>query len=87
MVIKPGETPEPDLQPLPVRDRHLPAGARVLAAGEDIYAVDVYGSGTPGGCCGLDLGRELTPGDVVELEVEKIGVLRNTVGRPSGRVK
>jgi 2-keto-4-pentenoate hydratase/2-oxohepta-3-ene-1,7-dioic acid hydratase in catechol pathway len=47
---------------------------------EDIYAGDVYGSGTPGGCCGLDLGRELTPGDVVELEIEKIGVLRNTIG-------
>jgi 2-keto-4-pentenoate hydratase/2-oxohepta-3-ene-1,7-dioic acid hydratase in catechol pathway len=55
-----------------------------VSASEDIYAVDVYGSGTPGGCCGLDLGRELAPGDVVELEVEKIGVLRNTIGRPPG---
>jgi 2-keto-4-pentenoate hydratase/2-oxohepta-3-ene-1,7-dioic acid hydratase in catechol pathway len=40
---------------------------------------------TPGGCCGLDQGRELKPGDVVELEIEKIGVLRNTVGRPGSR--
>ena len=48
---------------------------------EDIYPGDVYGSGTPGGCCGLDLNRKLEPGDVVELEIEKIGTLRNTVGR------
>ena len=48
---------------------------------EDVYPGDVYGSGTPGGCCGLDLNRKLEPGDVVELEIEKIGVLRNVVGR------
>jgi len=46
---------------------------------EDIHPGDVYGSGAPGGCCGLDLGRRLQPGDVVELEIEKIGVLRNRV--------
>ena len=49
---------------------------------EDIYPGDVYGSGTPGGCCGLDIGRKLEPGDVVELEIESIGVLRNAVGAP-----
>ena len=48
---------------------------------EDIYPGDVYGSGTPGGCCGLDLGRSLSPGDVVELEIERIGVLKNTIGK------
>lgn len=47
---------------------------------EDVYPGDVFGSGTPGGCCGLDLGRELAPGDVVELEIERIGTLRNTIG-------
>lgn len=51
-----------------------------VSAGEDVFPCDVYGSGTPGGCCGLDLGRELAPGDVVELEIEEIGVLRNTIG-------
>lgn len=50
---------------------------------EDIHPGDVYGSGTPGGCCGLDLGRRLAPGDVVELEIEKIGTLRNSIGRPT----
>lgn len=46
---------------------------------EDIFPCDVYGSGTPGGCCGLDLGRDLQPGDEVELEIEAIGVLRNRI--------
>ncbi len=42
---------------------------------------DVIGSGTVGGGCILEKGdgRWLEPGDVVELEIEGIGVLRNTV--------
>jgi fumarylacetoacetate (FAA) hydrolase len=45
---------------------------------------DVIGSGTVGGGCILEHGdgRWLQPGDVVELEVEGIGILRNTVGAP-----
>jgi fumarylacetoacetate (FAA) hydrolase len=47
---------------------------------------DVIGSGTVGTGCILELGdgRWLQPGDVVELEVEGIGVLRNTVGPRGG---
>jgi fumarylacetoacetate (FAA) hydrolase len=43
---------------------------------------DILGSGTVGSGCILEHGdgRWLQPGDVVELEVEGIGVLRNTVG-------
>ena len=43
---------------------------------------DVLGSGTVGTGCILEHGddRWLQPGDVVELEVEGIGVLRNRVG-------
>jgi fumarylacetoacetate (FAA) hydrolase len=43
---------------------------------------DVIGSGTVGTGCILEHGddRWLRPGDVVELEVEGIGVLRNVVG-------
>lgn len=51
-----------------------------VSTGEDVLPGDVYGSGTPGGCCGLDLGRRLEPGDVVELEIERIGILRNAIG-------
>ncbi|NDJ85849.1 MAG: fumarylacetoacetate hydrolase family protein [Chloroflexi bacterium] len=50
---------------------------------------DVFGSGTVGSGCLLELGGEqsalgrwLQPGDVVELEIERLGVLRNTVGKP-----
>jgi 2-keto-4-pentenoate hydratase/2-oxohepta-3-ene-1,7-dioic acid hydratase in catechol pathway len=51
-----------------------------VSRGEDVWPGDVYGSGTFGGGCGLDLGRFLEPGDVVELEATGIGVLRSTVG-------
>ncbi len=46
-----------------------------------LYSGDVLGSGTVGTGCILELGdgRWLQPGDVVELEVERIGVLRNRV--------
>jgi 2-keto-4-pentenoate hydratase/2-oxohepta-3-ene-1,7-dioic acid hydratase in catechol pathway len=47
---------------------------------EDVWPGDVYGSGTPGGCCGLDIGKKLAPGDVVELEIVGIGILRSTIG-------
>jgi 2-keto-4-pentenoate hydratase/2-oxohepta-3-ene-1,7-dioic acid hydratase in catechol pathway len=42
---------------------------------------DVLGSGTATGGSGLELDRWLRPGDLVELEVEGIGVLRNRIGR------
>jgi 2-keto-4-pentenoate hydratase/2-oxohepta-3-ene-1,7-dioic acid hydratase in catechol pathway len=42
---------------------------------------EVIGSGTAAGGSGLELGRRLSEGDVVELEVEGIGVLRNRIGR------
>jgi 2-keto-4-pentenoate hydratase/2-oxohepta-3-ene-1,7-dioic acid hydratase in catechol pathway len=42
---------------------------------------DLLGSGTIGGGCGLELDRWLSPGSVVELTVDGIGVLRNRVGR------
>jgi 2-keto-4-pentenoate hydratase/2-oxohepta-3-ene-1,7-dioic acid hydratase in catechol pathway len=42
---------------------------------------EVLGSGTAAGGSGLELGRSLAEGDVVELEVEGIGVLRNLIGR------
>lgn len=48
---------------------------------------DLLGSGTVGRGCGLELDRWVSPGSVVELSVDGIGVLRNRVGqRPSGGV-
>ena len=42
---------------------------------------EVLGSGTAAGGSGLELDRWVQHGDVVELEVEGIGVLRNRIGR------
>jgi 2-keto-4-pentenoate hydratase/2-oxohepta-3-ene-1,7-dioic acid hydratase in catechol pathway len=50
-----------------------------LTEGDFIVPGDVIGSGTVGGGCGLELDRWIARGDVIELEVEKIGVLRNRV--------
>jgi 2-keto-4-pentenoate hydratase/2-oxohepta-3-ene-1,7-dioic acid hydratase in catechol pathway len=46
---------------------------------ETIHAGEVFGSGTVGNCCGLEIGRFLESGDVIELHVDRIGVLRNSV--------
>lgn len=51
-----------------------------ISKGEGIQAGDLIGSGTVGFGCGLELGKLLKSGDVVELEVEGIGTLRNRVG-------
>ncbi|MCC7106855.1 MAG: fumarylacetoacetate hydrolase family protein [Chloroflexi bacterium] len=50
---------------------------------ETLRPGDVFGSGTVGFGCGLELGRSLTPGDIVELEVEGVGILRNRITRPT----
>ena len=50
-----------------------------ISQGETLHPGEIIGSGTVGGGCGLELGRFLKSGDVVELEIEKIGVLRNRV--------
>jgi 2-keto-4-pentenoate hydratase/2-oxohepta-3-ene-1,7-dioic acid hydratase in catechol pathway len=55
-----------------------------VSRGETLRAGEFFGSGTVGGGCGLELDRWLKHGDVVELEVEHIGVLRNRVFRDSG---
>ncbi|MBS0154483.1 MAG: fumarylacetoacetate hydrolase family protein [Nitrospira sp.] len=50
-----------------------------VSQGETIYPGDILGSGTVGGGCGLESDRYLKPGDVVELEIQPIGVLRTKV--------
>ena len=47
---------------------------------ETLYPGDFLGSGTVEGGCGLELNRWIQPGDIVELEIEGIGILRNRVG-------
>lgn len=52
------------------------------SAGEPLPAGALLGSGTVGRGCGMELGKFINPGDVVELEIEGIGVLRNRIGNP-----
>jgi 2-keto-4-pentenoate hydratase/2-oxohepta-3-ene-1,7-dioic acid hydratase in catechol pathway len=46
---------------------------------ETLHAGEFFGSGTVGGGCGLELGRFLKVGDVVELDVQGLGTLRNRI--------
>ena len=50
-----------------------------VSRAETIYSGEFFGSGTVGNGCGLEQMRFLKSGDVVELEVEGIGILRNRV--------
>jgi 2-keto-4-pentenoate hydratase/2-oxohepta-3-ene-1,7-dioic acid hydratase in catechol pathway len=49
---------------------------------ETLYPGEILGSGTVGGGCGNELGRFMKHGDVIELEVGGIGVLRNRIVAP-----
>ncbi|MCA8902387.1 MAG: fumarylacetoacetate hydrolase family protein [Hyphomonas sp.] len=48
-----------------------------LSKGRPMVPGEILGSGTVLNGCGLEIGRELELGDVVELEVEGVGILRN----------
>ena len=50
-----------------------------LSDGRSLVAGEVIGSGTVRRGCGLEIDRRPAIGDVIELEVEGIGVLRNRV--------
>ena len=52
-----------------------------MSQDETVFAGEFIGSGTVGNGCGLEHGRYLRHGDTIELDVERIGVLRNTVER------
>ncbi len=67
------------------RDIHYSFGELLARASQNVtlYPGDVIGSGTVGTGCLLELTRAQGPwlavGDVVEFEVEPIGILRNTI--------
>lgn len=50
-----------------------------ISRDETLHAGEILCSGTVGGGCGMEQGRLLESGDVVELEIEGIGVLRNRI--------
>lgn len=53
-----------------------------MSKSETLHPGDFIGSGTVENGCGDEMDKWLSPGDVVELEVEGLGLLRNTI---SGR--
>ena len=50
-----------------------------ISRSETIHPGEFLGSGTVGNGCGLEQMRLLQEDDIVELEVEGIGTLRNTI--------
>jgi 2-keto-4-pentenoate hydratase/2-oxohepta-3-ene-1,7-dioic acid hydratase in catechol pathway len=47
---------------------------------QTLHPGDLLGSGTAAGGSGLELDRWIKPGDLIEMEIEGIGTLRNRVG-------
>jgi fumarylacetoacetate (FAA) hydrolase len=72
-----------------MRDLYYSFGDLIARASQDVplYPGEVIGSGTVGTGCLLEITRAqgpwLQPGDVVELEIERLGILRNTIGQKS----
>lgn len=64
-------------------DSHYSFAEMIEFASRDewLMATDLIGSGTVGTGCGLELDQWIKEGDIVELEIEKIGVLKNKVGK------
>jgi 2-keto-4-pentenoate hydratase/2-oxohepta-3-ene-1,7-dioic acid hydratase in catechol pathway len=52
-----------------------------VSRAETLHPGEFLGSGTVGNGCGLEQLRYLKPGDLVELEIDGIGVLRTRAGR------
>jgi 2-keto-4-pentenoate hydratase/2-oxohepta-3-ene-1,7-dioic acid hydratase in catechol pathway len=58
----------------------FPAMLAFVSRDEPLVAGELLGSGTMDHGCGLELGRYLSWGDVVEIDVEALGMLRNRIG-------
>lgn len=53
-----------------------------VSRNQTVYPGEIFGSGTVPTGCGLEHNRYLEDGDVIELDVEGIGVLRNRIVKP-----
>src|SRR5690606_16944380 len=65
-------------------DAHYSWAQMIEHASKDewLLSTDFMGSGTVGTGCGLELDKWIQPSDILELEIEKIGKLKNIVGIP-----
>jgi 2-keto-4-pentenoate hydratase/2-oxohepta-3-ene-1,7-dioic acid hydratase in catechol pathway len=51
-----------------------------VSLGDNLQPGDLVGLGTLGNGSGLEIDRRLSPGDVLELQLDGVGVLRNRIG-------
>ncbi len=65
-------------------DHDFSAIINYISQNETIYPGDVICSGTVPSGCGAELGRFPQPGDVVELEIEGLGILKNRFIKAGG---
>lgn len=67
-------------------DSHFSFAQMITHVAQDEWVLpgDLFGSGTVGTGCGLELDRWIQPGDKIELSVEGIGTLVNTIGSKKG---
>jgi len=63
----------------------FPAMIAYISQDETLHAGELFASGTVGGCSGMEIDRWLKIGDVIELEVEGIGILRNRIVAANGK--
>jgi 2-keto-4-pentenoate hydratase/2-oxohepta-3-ene-1,7-dioic acid hydratase in catechol pathway len=52
-----------------------------ISQSETLYPGEFLGSGTVGGCCALESGHWLKAGDVIEIDFDRLGTLRNRVAK------
>ncbi len=63
-------------------DSHFSWAQMIHHVSQDEWVLpgDLFGSGTVGTGCGLEIDKWIQPGDKIELEVQKIGKLKNRIG-------
>jgi len=50
--------------------------------GELLRPGELLATGTIPGCSGIEIGRWLSPGDEIELRIERVGTLKNIIDSP-----
>ncbi len=53
-----------------------------VSNGERVHPGEVFGLGTMPGGCGMENDHWLSRGDVIEMRIERIGSLTNTIASP-----
>ncbi len=65
------------------KQHSLAAMVAYASLGEHLAPGELLATGTIPGCSGVETGQWLAPGDEIELEIERVGTLRNVIGAPA----